>query len=149
MLNASLIIIADRGSLKAFAVEETAAHGRAPRLLETHQIADAHGRFQDKYSDGAGAFPNGGSNGQGNSIAERQGLMEETDHRILRELAGHITLLLKEHQPERWAFAAPSQINGAILDELTPEQRRNLSHNLKRDLVRTDAHDLLSRFEAA
>jgi hypothetical protein len=147
MLNASLIIIADRGSLKAFAVDDTSGRGRAPRLLGTHRIEDAHGRFQDKYTDEAGAFPNGGSAGQGNSIAERQNLDEEIDSRIFRQLGGHITEILQQHQPERWAFAAPAQINGAILEEVAPELRKKLTHNVKRDLVRTDAQELLGRFE--
>jgi len=149
MLTPTFIILADRGCLKAFAIEDTATRGAVPRLVENFQIADAHGRYEDKVSDQAGSFPTGGTLGQGNSIAETLTRESEMESRIFRQLAEHITNLLRQHQPELWAFAAPSEINGAIIDGLDRDLHEKLRWNLKRDLIHTDASELLARFEDA
>jgi hypothetical protein len=145
----SFLIIADRGGLKAFAVEQTPNRGPALRLVNSLELVDAHGKFRDKFTDQAGSFPNGGSDGQGNSIAERQELQAEMETRIFRQLASRITTLLREHQPSAWGFAAPSEINGAIIDGLDRDLHERLRWNLKRDLINTDPSELLSRFEGA
>src|SRR4051794_28020333 len=112
------IIVADRGQLKAYRVERSDAGHLSPRLLLARDYAEPQQRFAEKFTDQAGAFPNGGSAGQGNSIAERMQLTAEGEMRAFRTIAGEITALLAEHRPERWGFAAPSEINGAILDGL-------------------------------
>lgn len=148
-MTSSLLIVTDRGSFKAYALEATPARGVMPRLLETFQIADAHGRFQDKVTDQAGAFPNGGTGGQGNSIAERMTIDAENQTRIFRVIAGEITSLLNQHRPEHWSFAAPAEINGAILDNVAPELREHLERNLPRDLVKIEPAELLAHFDRA
>ena len=120
-----------------------------PRLLEAFQIADAHGRYQDKLTDQAGSFPAGGTGGQGNGVAERMSMESESDTRIFRLLAGQIKGLLNQHRPARWSFAAPSEINGAILDNLSPELRSHLERNVPRDLVKTAPSALLTHFQQA
>jgi hypothetical protein len=146
-MTSSLVIVTDRGALKAYAVESTGNRGAMLRLLESFQLADAHGRYQDKLTDQAGAFPSGGTGGQGNSIAERMSMDAENQTRIFRLLAGQITSLLKQYQPEHWSFAAPTEINGAILDNLSPELRSHIERNVPRDLVKTPPSELLSHFE--
>lgn len=143
------IILADRGQLKAFKIERTPERGGSMRLISAIKIEEPRQRYAEKFTDQAGAFPNGGTNGQGNSIAERMPLEAEGEMRTFRTLAGGITDLLTEHRPERWAFAAPSEINGAILDGLAPELKASLTVNLPRDLVNTDAAELLGHFERA
>lgn len=149
MSKPSFLIIADRGGLKAFAVEQTPTRGRTLRLVNSLELVDAHGRFRDKFSDQAGSFPNTATAGHGNSIAERGELQTEMETRILRQIASRISILLREHQPAAWGFAAPSEINGAIIDGLDRDLHERLRWNLKRDLINTDASELLSRFEAA
>jgi hypothetical protein len=146
-MTSSLLIVTDRGSFKAFALERTPTRGLMPRLLETFQIADAHGRYQDKVTDQAGAFPSGGTAGQGNSIAERMTFEAENETRIFRVIAAEITSLVNQRRPEQWSFAAPSEINGAILDHLKPEIRTRLEQNVPRDLVKVEPADLLAHFE--
>lgn len=148
-MTSSLLIVTDRGSFKAYAVERTAQRGVMPRLLETFQIADAHGRYQDKVTDQAGAFPADGTAGQGNGMAERMTMETENEARINRLIAQQITSLLHQHQLENWSFAAPSEINGAILDNLSPDLRARLENNLPRNLVKIDPVDLLAHFERA
>lgn len=120
-----------------------------PRLVETFQVADAHGRYQDKLTDQAGAFPNSGTGGQGNSIAEKMSFEAENEARIFRVIAGQISSLLNQRRPEHWSFAAPSEINGAILDNLAPGLRAHLERNVARDLVKIDPAQLLAHFDRA
>lgn len=141
------LIVADRGCLKAFSVEKTPNRGNAPRLVETFEFPDAHGRFQDKVTDQAGAFPTGGSDGRGNSIAEEQNLESEMELRVLRQVAEHITTVLRQHQPESWGFAVPSEINRALVEGLDKDLQEKLRANVQRDLIHTDPSELRSRFE--
>src|SRR6266567_2644796 len=85
MTPTSLIIVTDRGSLKAYRVNETPTRGPSLQLVQAFNITDAHGRLVDKVSDLAGRFPvtNGaGAHRGAASIAERTQLEAETDRRI-------------------------------------------------------------------
>ena len=56
MIPASLVIVADRGSLKAYQVNETPTRGPSLKLIQAFDITDAHGRLVDKVTDLAGRF---------------------------------------------------------------------------------------------
>lgn len=158
MKTPDFIIVADRGIVKAFHVETPGGREPIPRLLDTMEIEEAHGRYQDKYTDAAGAFPNLGKGGdpsgaagfrEGQSHAERMDLAAENEVRCFRRIAGHIGELLQEHKPARWAFAAPSEINGAIVDHLEREARESLAMNVDKDLAKIPVAKLLSHFDGA
>ena len=68
MTPSSLIIVTDRGSLKAYRVNETPTRGPSLQLVQAFNITDAHGRLVDKVSDLAGRFPV--SDGAGGHHAE-------------------------------------------------------------------------------
>jgi hypothetical protein len=146
MSTPSFIIVADRGSLKAFAIEDTPTRGPMPRLAQAFQVSAKPGRMSDQYTDQAGAFPNGGSKGQGNSIAERLSIDEELSRRAYREVARHIEDLISQHSPKTWGFAAPSEINRAILEDLKPDTKSNLKKVVNRDLIHASADELLTQF---
>src|ERR1700739_435778 len=97
MTPTSLIIVADRGSLKAYKVNETPTRGPSLQLVQAFDITDAHGRLADKVTDLAGRFPvisgAGAHHGPG-SIAERTHLATEMDRRIHKELADQITKIV-------------------------------------------------------
>ena len=57
MIHSSLVIVTDRGSLKAYRVNETPTRGPSLQLVQAFNITDAHGRLIDKVSDVAGRFP--------------------------------------------------------------------------------------------
>ena len=57
MTPSSLVIVTDRGSLKAYQVTETPTRGPSLQLVQAFNITDAHGRLVDKLSDLAGRFP--------------------------------------------------------------------------------------------
>ena len=47
----SLLIVTDRGGLKAYRVNETPTRGPSLQLVQAFNITDAHGRLVDKLSD--------------------------------------------------------------------------------------------------
>jgi hypothetical protein len=64
-----------------------------------------------------------------------------------KQAACHMARLLKTYQPERWAFAAPPEVNGAILDELSPKWLSTLQDNLPRDLNHEAPRNLTKLFQ--
>jgi hypothetical protein len=80
MTPSSLVIVTDRGELKAYRVNETPTRGPSLQLVQAFNITDAHGRLVDKLSDLAGRFPvtNGaGAHHGAGSTAERTQLATE------------------------------------------------------------------------
>ena len=150
MTPTTLIILADRGSVKAYKVEETPTRGPSLQLVQAFDITDAHGRYNEKLTDQAGRFPVGdaGSGRHMNAIAERQGLETENDRRIYKQLAEHVSEIVRSHLPEGWSFAAPASINSAIVDLLTPEIRDRIVENVKSDLVNIELAKLPTHFQS-
>src|SRR5215475_8060032 len=113
MTPTSLIIVTDRGSFKAYRVNETPTRGPSLQLVQAFNITDAHGRLVDKVSDLAGRFPvtaGAGAHHGAASIAERTQLATETDRRIHKELADQISKIVSLDRKGGWSFAAPPEI---------------------------------------
>ena len=151
MTPSSLIIVTDRGGLKAYQVNETPTRGPSLQLVQAFNITDAHGRLVDKVSDLAGRFPvingAGAHHGPG-SIAERTHLATEMERRIHKELADQITKIVSLDGKEGWSFAAPAEIHGAIVDLLPPAVRDRIVEHVKSDLVKVEPAKLVSRFRS-
>ena len=151
MIPSSLIIVTDRGSLKAYRVNETPTRGPSLQLVQAFNITDAHGRLVDKVSDLAGRFPvtNGaGAHRGAASIAERTQLEAETDRRIQKELADQIVKIVSLNGKEGWSFAAPAEIHSAIVDLLSPAVRNRIVEHVKSDLVKTEPAKLSAHFRS-
>jgi hypothetical protein len=150
MTPTSLIIVTDRGSLKAYRVNETPTRGPSLQLVQAFNITDAHGRLVDKVTDLAGRFPV--SDGVGvrhaNSIAERTQLETETDRRIYKELADQIVKIVSRNGKEGWSFAAPAEIHAAIVDLLPAVVRDRIVEHVKSDLVKTESSKLQAHFRS-
>ena len=119
MIPTSFVIVVDRGSLKAYRVDETPTRGPSLQLVQAFDLTDAHGKLIDKVSDVAGRFPvtNGaGAHRGAASIAERTQLESETDRRIYKQLADEIAKIVTENGKEGWSFAAPAEMHSAIVD---------------------------------
>jgi hypothetical protein len=150
MTPTSLIIVTDRGSLKAYKVDETPTRGASLRLIQAFDTTDAHGRFGDKVTDQAGAFPHGNAGGgpHQNSIAERKGIETENDRRIFRQLADNIADVVKRDAPMGWSLAAPAPIHSAVVDLLPDDVRARLVEHVKSDLVKTEPAELAGHFRS-
>ena len=150
MTPSSLIIVTDRGSLKAYRVNETPTRGPSLQLVQAFNITDAHGRLVDKVSDLAGRFPvsDGAGGRHANSIAERTQLETETDRRIHKQLADQIAKIVTADGVEGWSFAAPAEIHSAIVDLLPRKVRDRIVEHVKSDLVKTEPSKLPAHFRS-
>ena len=149
MTPSSLIIVTDRGSLKAYRVAETPTRGPSLQLVQAFNITDAHGKLIDKVTDLAGRFPvsDGAGVHHGASIAESK-LETETDRRIYKQLADQIVKLAKSDGVAGWSFAAPSSIHSAIVDLLPRDVRDRIVEHVKSDLVKTELAKLATHFRS-
>src|SRR5438045_1070747 len=136
MTPTSLIIVTDRGSLKAYRVTETPTRGPSLQLVQALDMTDAHGRLVDKVTDQAGRFPvsDGAGKHHAASIAERTQLETETDRRIYKQLADQIAKLVKSDGVEGWSFAAPAEMHSAVVGFLPAEVRQRIVEHVKSDL---------------
>lgn len=146
MTPTALIIVTDRGSLKAYKVRETPTRGAALTLTQAFDTTDAHGRYQDKLTDQAGRFSSG--EGGGGATAERQGIETENDRRIVRQLADNIAELVQREGMEGWSFAAPASIHSAIFELLPPKVCACLVEHVKSDLVSIELTELPKHFRS-
>lgn len=135
-----LIIVADRGAVKAFSITQ-GEKTKAAHLVETYLIDDDRGPYRDKVTDQASSFRSWGA------TAEKTGIELENEQRALRHIVQQIELLLKKYAPSAWSFAAPAHINGTILEELGRSLKIKPKHNLKKDLINIPTPNLLSYFE--
>jgi hypothetical protein len=150
MTPTSLVLVADRGSLKAYKVNQTPNRGASLQLAQAFNITDAHGRYDDKLTDEAGRFPvsDGSSARHANSIGEHTALETETDRRICKQLAEQIQELVKREGAEGWSFAAPASIHAAIVDLLPNEVRDRIVEHVKSDLVKIEPAKLPKYFRS-
>ena len=150
MTPSSLIIVTDRGSLKAYRVDETPTRGPSLKLVQAFDVTDAHGKLVDKVTDLAGRFPvsDGAGGRHANSIAERTQLETETDRRIHKQLADQIAKIVESDGVERWSFAAPASIHAAIVDLLPRKVRDRIVEQVKSDLVKTEPSKLPAHFRS-
>ena len=151
MTPTSLVIVTDRGSLKAYRVTETPTRGPSLQLVQAFNITDAHGKLVDKLSDVAGRFPvteGAGAHRGPASIAERSQLTSEIDRRIQKELADQITQIVSRNGKEGWSFAAPAEIHAAIVGSLPSAVRQRIVEHVKSDLVKVEPARLISHFRS-
>ena len=151
MTPSSLVIVTDRGSLKAYRVSETPTRGPSLQLVQAFDITDAHGRLGDKLSDLAGRFPvteGAGARRGPASIAERTQWATEMDRRIQKELADQIAKIVSENGKDGWSFAAPAEIHAAIVDLLPAGIRQRIVEHVKSDLVKVEAARLTRHFRS-
>ena len=151
MTPSSLVIVTDRGSLKAYRVNETPTRGPSLQLVQAFNMTDAHGRLIDKVSDLAGRFPvteGAGAHRGPASTAERTQLATETNRRIQRELADQIAKIVSQNGQDGWSFAAPAEIHTAIVDLLPASIRQRIVEHVKSDLVKVEPARLMSHFRS-
>ena len=148
MTPTSLIIVTDRGSLKAYKVNGTPNRGPSLQLVQAFDTTDAHGRYQDKLTDQAGSFPSGAAPGQMNSTSESSGIDLENDRRICKQLADNIIEVVNREGKGGWSFAAPASIHATIVDLLSADVRDRLVEHVKSDLVKIEPAKLPEHFRS-
>lgn len=149
MTPTSLIIVTDRGSLKAYRVDDTPTRGASLRLVQAFELTEAHGRYEDKLTDQAGRFSVSDGDGRhANSIGEHTALETESEKRICKQLAEHIEEIVRREAVEGWSFAAPAAIHAAVVELLPPAISNRIVEHVKSDLVKIESAKLLSHFRS-
>ena len=110
----SLVILADRSGLKAYAVTETPARGSSLRLVNDFQISGLEHEL-----------PVNVEATQHHVLLTKDwpALESETDRRIWKQLADRITTIVETKCSKGWSFAAEPAIHQKIVD-LLPETIR-------------------------
>lgn len=151
----SLIVVADRGSLRAYRVDPLP--DRAPRLSPVVELdlTVARGHLSDTLSDRAGQFgarETGGRPGPGQSggggAAEQPTIELENDRRAVKQLAAHIAEALRDQHPAGWSLAAPKQILPLLLEHLPKEWTNKIVEKVGADLAKVRAGELFEHFES-
>lgn len=147
-----LIIAADRGRLVAYVPNESGSL----KSLRSEEIPEGLNKLSEQVTDKAGAFPMMGPNrgatvggvnvGTFTGSAERLTLEAEIEMQSFRKVASNIESLVSRRQPKTWGFAAPSEINGAILDGVDKQMKQSLVTNLRQDLVNVPADQIAKKF---
>ncbi|MGI8432832.1 MAG: host attachment protein [Chthoniobacterales bacterium] len=149
MTPTSLIIVADRGGLKAYRVDDTPNRGASLQLVQAIEITGSHLSTREKTTDQPGKFPvSDGSGFHATSVAERTGLELENDKRTLKQLAEQITEIVEKEKPQGWSFAAPAAIHAAIAEQLPVSIQNRVVEHVKSDLLKIEPTKLSSHFRS-
>ena len=147
MMIPSLLIVTDRGGLRAYKVEPNPARPPALHLIDSYEAQDAHGRYADKLTDQAGRFQGSGASGRHVGGSDEHGTIDiENDRRACKHVAARINELLKREKPGEWLLAVPAQIKKLILDHVDDEGIKRLNHIVQADLLRTEPSKIASHF---
>ena len=133
MTATSLIIVADRGSVRAYRVEETPTRGASLKLMQAFEVTDVMNAASMRHSTPMTDWPQ---------------LEAETDRRICKELATQITKIVERNPGEGWSFAAPASIYAKIVEHLPPKTRERIVEHVESDLVKLPAAALASHFRS-
>ena len=133
MTASSLIIVADRGSLRAYRVQETPTRGPHLDLVQAFEITDVMNASSTRHTTPMTDWPQ---------------LEAEMDRRICKELAIEITKIVERNPGEGWSFAAPASIYAKIVEHLPPEIQERIVEHVESDLVKLPAAALLSHFRS-
>jgi hypothetical protein len=129
----SLVIVADRGSLRAYRVEETPTRGPHLELVQAFEVTDVMNAVSTRHTTPMTDWPR---------------LEAEMDRRICKELATEIAKIVGRNPGEGWSFAAPESIYAKVVEHLAPEIQERIVEHVESDLVKLPAAGLPSHFRS-
>lgn len=150
------IVTADHGHLRIY--EERHPPGQFSPALEQVEAMDfPAGRrsYTDRETDMAGRFSSSKQQGvgpgnptarQGMSIDERLPMQREESRRRAKEIAAEVDHFLRQHPEATWDFAAGPDLNGTLLDLLSPAVRQRLRRTVSKDLVNQRVDEVRAHF---
>jgi hypothetical protein len=133
MTETSLIIVADRGSLRAYRVQETPTRGPHLELVQAFEVTDVMNAPSERHTTPMADWPQ---------------LEAEMDRRIYKELAIEIAKIVEHNAGEAWSFAAPESIYAKIIEQLPSEIRERIVEHVESDLVKLPPAALISHFRS-
>ncbi|HAK07636.1 MAG TPA: hypothetical protein DCO65_10300 [Spartobacteria bacterium] len=139
MTTCSLVVLADRGGLKVYRVNEMPT-----RAANLHLIHD----FQITGSERELPFNVESSRHHVTLTSDWPALETETNRRICKHLAERIATIVNSECVEGWSFAAEPSIHKAIVDLLPVEIRERIVEHVPSDLVKIEPAKLRSHFRS-
>lgn len=137
-----LLLVTDRGHFVAYRLHPDA---RA-EVIDHATFTEGVEKIGAQVTDREGSFQSGGSgSGKVHAAGERLHLVAELEQRCVRLISERISKLLQEYSG-LWGFAAPSEINGAIIEHLPADIVSRLRINLPKDLARIPSHEIPEHF---
>jgi hypothetical protein len=133
MTASSLIIVADRGSLRAYRVQDTPTRGPHLELVQAFEVTDVMNATTARHMTPMTDWPR---------------LESEMDRRVCKELAAEIAKTVEHNPREGWSFAAPESIHAKIVEHLPAEIRERIVEHVESDLVKLPAAALLTHFRS-
>lgn len=133
MTTTSLIIVADRGSLRAYRVKETPTRGARLRLVQAFDVPDVMNAATMRHRTPMSAWPQ---------------MEAEMERRAFHELATEIAKIAGRNRGEGWSFAAPESIYSKIVDLLPAEIRERIVEHVESDLIKTPVAKLADHFRS-
>lgn len=119
----------------------------AGRASYVERDADMAGRFASSKHPGAGSGrPNLRT---GMSIDERLPMKREASRRRAKDLVMEIESFLQSRPDATWDFAAGPELNGTVLELLSPAVRRRIRRAVVKDLVNQRLDDVRAHFAGA
>jgi hypothetical protein len=153
------VVTADHGHLRIYA-ERNAPGQKAPALDQVEAMDFPQGKrsFAERETDMAGRFASSKHQGAapgsptartGMSIDERLPTQREESRRRTREIAAEIDSFLQRHRDASWDFAAGPELNGTLLEVLSPAVRQRLRRTVTKDLVNQRGEEVRAHFAGA
>lgn len=139
MIPTSLVILVDRGGLKAYGVTETPTRGPSLHLVEDFQITGVEQELPVNVE---------ASQHHVLLTTDWPTLETETDRRIWMQLADRIAKVVEAKRREGWSFAAEPAIQKKIVELLPSAIRERIVEHVPSDLVKTEPAKLRSYFRS-
>jgi hypothetical protein len=133
MTASSLIIVVDRGGLRAYRAEETPSRGVNLKLVQAFEIPNAN---------------RGANTNHTTALTDWPQLEIEENRRICRQLAEEIAKVVRQMPGEGWSLAAPKAISASIVKLLPNSIRERIVEHLESDLLKTPAEQLREHFRS-
>lgn len=151
------IVTCDAGHLRIYA-ERNGPGQFTPTLQQVESMDFPAGRqsYTDRDTDMAGRHTSSRSQGPGGagvpagrtgmSIDERLPMKREEGRRRAKDLAAEIEHFFQQRPNATFDFAAGPDLNGVVIDALSPATRRRIKRSVAKDLVNQRLDELRAHF---
>ncbi|MDA8431743.1 MAG: host attachment protein [Nitrospiraceae bacterium] len=144
-----IIIAVDLGRFRAYRVTQEILESPHLKMIESYDSIEGRTKLIDKVTDTAGRFSRKASGTKVAGYPEQHNLALEEDKKIIKKIADDIEVLLSKNNSTEWYFAAPTEINGRIIERLSSEAKARLAKNVPANITKAKKADILSYFAAA
>jgi hypothetical protein len=147
-----LVVLTDLGTFRAFELEDDRLSS-SPRLQPVESVEmrmeEGDDRIGRRLSDQAGRFtkkaPIYSAIGDQDN-GERHNIRLESERRSVKKIVDRMSELLSGGQFDECYFAAASEINQTILDQLSAPARAKIQKNVQCNLVNAPREEILQHF---